>query len=192
MNSNIEIEAKVLLSEEQYDALVNYLGLEKYRRLKQINYYIDSKDQILRDNEIALRIREKDDFELTFKAPMSEGLLEKNQIISWKDYEKYQTKGLFPAGEIKDFLETLGFKTNELIVLATLETDRINYQIEDCTLCLDKSTYNGKIDYELEMEAPSMKRAEALIDKILKEVGIKDYTFNKLSKQSRALNEVIK
>ena len=40
MNSNIEIEAKVLLTEEQYDAIVNYLGLEKYRRLKQINYYI--------------------------------------------------------------------------------------------------------------------------------------------------------
>ena len=192
MNSNIEIEAKVLLTEEQYDLIVNYLGLEKYRRYKQTNYYIDSKEQILRQNDLALRIREKDDFELTLKAPMSEGLLEKNQIISWKDYEKYDHKNIFPSGEIKTFLETLGFNVNELVILATLETDRLRYDIEDATLCLDKSEYNGHIDYELEMEAPSMKIAEKLIAKVLKEVGIKEYSLNTLSKQTRALNSIRK
>lgn len=190
MNSNIEIEAKVLLTEEQYESIVNYLGLEKYRRLKQINYYIDSKEQILKQNDLALRIREKDDFELTLKAPMSEGLLEKNQIISWKDYEKYEQKGIFPNGEIKNFLETLGFNVNELIILAKLETDRIDYKIEDATLSLDRNEYNGHIDFELEMEAPSMKHAEKLINKVLKEVGINEYTINTLSKQTRALNTI--
>ena len=66
MNSTIEIEAKVLLTKEQYDTIVSYLGLERYRKSKQINYYIDSKDQILRKNEVVLRIREKDDFELIY------------------------------------------------------------------------------------------------------------------------------
>ena len=190
MNSNIEIEAKVLLTEEQYDLIVNYLGLEKYRRFKQTNYYIDSKEQILRKNDLALRIREKEDFELTLKAPMSEGLLEKNQIISWKDYEKYEHKNIFPSGEIKTFLETLGFNVNELVILAALETDRLRYDIEDATLCLDNSEYNGHVDYELEMEAPSMKIAEKLIAKVLKEVGIKEYSLNTLSKQTRALNSI--
>ena len=78
------------------------------------------------------------------------------------------------------------------IELTLILSGQIEYQIEDCTLCLDKSTYNGKVDFELEMEAPSMKRAEAVIHKVLQEVGITNYTFNKLSKQSRALNEIIK
>ena len=89
MNSTIEIEAKVLLSKEQYDKIVTYLGLEKYRKSKQMNHYIDSKNHVLRNNEVVLRIREKDDFKLTLKAPLSEGLLEKDQLITWRDYEKY-------------------------------------------------------------------------------------------------------
>ena len=35
MHSNIEIEAKVLLSKEQYDQVVSYLHLERYRKIKQ-------------------------------------------------------------------------------------------------------------------------------------------------------------
>ena len=185
MNSTIEIEAKVLLTKEQYDTIVSYLGLERYRKSKQINYYIDSKDQILRKNEVVLRIREKDDFELTFKAPLSEGLLEKDQIISWRDYERYQRDGIFPSGEIKTFLQTLGFNVEELEIISTLETLRIRYTLEDATLCLDESHYNGQVDYELEMAASSMEHAQELIEKVLKEVGITEFKFNTLSKQSR-------
>ena len=188
MNSNIEIEAKVLLSEEQYELLVNYLGLDKYRKVKQTNYYIDSKERILKQNDIALRIREKDDFVLTLKTPLSEGLLEKNQTISWREYEHFEKSNSFPSGDIKLFLEMLGFNPDQLEILATFSTERIEMNIEDGLLSLDKNIYGENIDYEIEVEASSMDRAEEICQRILNEAGIRDFKFNTLSKQSRAMN----
>ena len=45
MSSNIEIEAKVLLNVEEYERIIDVLSLVKYRKVKQINYYIDTKDR---------------------------------------------------------------------------------------------------------------------------------------------------
>ena len=188
MNSNIEIEAKVLLTAEQYDLLVNHLGLDKYRKVRQTNHYIDSKERILKSNDIALRIREKEDFVLTLKTPLSEGLLEKNQTISWREYENFEKTNVFPSGDIKIFLEMLGFNPNQLEILATLHTERIELNIEDGLLSLDRNTYSNTIDYEVEVEASSMDRAEEICKKILNEVGIKNFKFNTLSKQNRAMN----
>ena len=44
MSSNIEIEAKVLLNVEEYERIIDVLSLVKYRKVKQINYYIDKKN----------------------------------------------------------------------------------------------------------------------------------------------------
>ena len=35
MQSNIEIEAKVLLTKEEYQTLLKYLHLERYKRIEQ-------------------------------------------------------------------------------------------------------------------------------------------------------------
>lgn len=192
MNSNIEIEAKVLLTAEQYDLLVNHLGLDKYRKVRQTNYYIDSKERILKHNDIALRIREKEDFMLTLKTPLSEGLLEKNQVISWREYENFERTNAFPTGDIKLFLEMLGFNPNQLEILATLHTERIEMNVEDGLLSLDRNTYSNTTDYEIEVEASSMDRAEEICRKVLGEVGITDFKFNTLSKQNRAMNALNK
>ena len=64
--------------------------------------------------------------------------------------------------------------------------------MEDATLCLDENHYNDIVDYELEMATSSMKHAEELISKMLNEVGIKDFKFNTLSKQSRSINSINK
>ncbi len=192
MNSNIEIEAKVLLTAEQYDLLVNHLGLDKYRKVRQTNYYIDSKERILKHNDIALRIREKEDFMLTLKTPLSEGLLEKNQVISWREYENFERTNVFPTGDIKLFLEMLGFNPNQLEILATLHTERIEMNVEDGLLSLDRNTYSNTTDYEIEVEASSMDRAEEICRKVLSEVGITDFKFNTLSKQNRAMNALNK
>ena len=114
MQSNIEIEAKVLLSEEEYLTLIKYLHLERYKKIKQTNHYVDSVDRKLKANDIALRIRENEDFVLTLKTPLSEGLLEKNQTISWRDYSDLEEQGIFPNGDIKNFLEICGFYPLEL------------------------------------------------------------------------------
>ena len=190
MHSNIEIEAKVLLQKEQYDQVVSYLHLERYKKIKQTNHYIDSTSRVLRDNDFALRVREKDDFVLTLKTPLSEGLLEKNQTLSWREYDALEDKSIFPVGNIKSFLELCGFNTRELQVLASLTTYRIEFEYEDGLVSLDENHYgkNGKVvDYELEIESASMERAEELVKRLLQEAGITDFKFNTLSKQARAL-----
>ena len=190
MHSNIEIEAKVLLQKEQYDQVVSYLHLERYKKITQTNHYIDSTSRVLRDNDFALRVREKDDFVLTLKTPLSEGLLEKNQTLSWREYDALEDESIFPVGNIKSFLELCGFNTRELQVLASLTTYRIEFEYEDGLVSLDENHYgkNGKIvDYELEIESTSMERAQELIKRLLQEAGITEFKFNTLSKQARAL-----
>lgn len=195
MQSNIEIEAKVLLSEQDFTTLIKYLHLERYKRTKQINHYIDTTNRLLKDNDIALRIRETDDFVLTLKTPLSEGLLEKNQTISWREFSELDEKGIFPNGDIKNFLEICGFNVRELKVLSTLTTYRIELEYDDGILCLDENIYGANDefkDFELEVEGTSMKGAEELASRVLNEAEIKDFKFNTHSKQARAIDAITK
>lgn len=193
MQSNIEIEAKVLLSKEQYEKLLKYLHLERYKKIEQINHYVDTEDRLLKKNDIALRIRENKDFVLTLKTPLSEGLLEKNQNITWREYSELDDQGVFPQGDIKNFLEICGFNTRDLKVLASLKTSRIELELDEGVLCLDENVYgpqNSVVDYELEVEATSMEKAEETATKILKEIGITEFKFNTHSKQARAISAI--
>ena len=52
MQSNIEIEAKVLLTKEEYQTLLKYLHLERYKKIKQVNHYVDTPNRELKDNDI--------------------------------------------------------------------------------------------------------------------------------------------
>ena len=81
MSNAIEIEAKVLLKDEDYAKLAE--AFKEEVRYSQTNYYIDNDKRLLAKEGIALRIREKDGhFELTLKTPLSQGLLEKNENIT--------------------------------------------------------------------------------------------------------------
>ena len=194
MQSNIEIEAKVLLSKDEYNKIIKYLHLERYKKIKQINHYVDSKDRILKQHDFALRIRETSEFVLTLKTPLSEGLLEKNQSISWRDYTELEDKKAFPNGNIKRFLEICGFCISDLEVLASLTTHRVELEIDEGLLCLDENIYganNELTDYELEIESTSMENAKDAVKKILNEVGIESFKFNNRSKQSRAIDAII-
>lgn len=190
MSSNIEIEAKVLLNQSEYEKVIEHLSLDKYRKVKQMNYYIDTPDRFLKKNGLALRVREKEDFELTLKTPLSEGLLEKNENISWRDFDLLHDNNIFPEGNIKRFLSILGVKIEELKILTSLQTNRIEINYEGGKLSLDKNTYSNQIDYELEFEHTSMDNAQNLIKQLLKECGIDEKPFNKISKHVRALNEM--
>lgn len=193
MSSNIEIEAKVLLLKDEYEKIIEKLNLSKYRKIKQTNHYIDTPDRYLKKNGIALRIREKDEeFELTLKTPLSEGLLEKNENISWRDFEKLTENNYFPDGNIKKFLLILGVKVDELRVLTSLCTERIIVEYDGYDVALDKNSYSGIVDYELEVESSSMDRARDEVKNILSFCSITGFSFNKVSKQARALNALEK
>ena len=191
MYNSIEIEAKVLLNKEQYDKLYKFLKMDDTMSFTQANYYIDSEDWDLKNNDIALRIRyvqTQKRYVLTLKTPMSEGLLEKNQELKTSDAKKMIDENIFPEGEVKDFLELLEVDTSKLKIVAHMDTLRTEIRSEekDEVISLDQNTYGDRIDYELEVDKSGMALAQARITELLTQLGI-HVTFNTKSKQSRAI-----
>ena len=96
MSTNIEIEAKILVNEKEFNLLKSLLKIEEKFKVVQTNYYIDDPMGSLRKYGFALRIRELNQtFTLTLKSPMAEGTLEKNQTLAEQAYLVYKTKNMF-------------------------------------------------------------------------------------------------
>ena len=184
MSNNIEIEAKVILSRQDYKKVFDTLKTKITDTHTQTNFYIDSQDRVLKKNDIALRIREYNrTYVLTCKTPLSEGLLEKNQELSEKVALEMINLNRFPSGGIQDFLELLD------IDVSSLTTRRNELSIDSSKISLDENTYGNKVDYEIEVEDSAMKLAEDRIEEILKPLGI-TYSLNKVSKQMRAIKAI--
>ena len=190
MSNNIEIEAKVILSRQDYKKVFDTLKTKITDTHTQTNFYIDSQDRVLKKNDIALRIREYNrTYVLTCKTPLSEGLLEKNQELSEKVALEMINLNRFPSGGIQDFLELLDIDVSNLEVLASLTTRRNELSIDSSKISLDENTYGNKVDYEIEVEDSAMKLPEDRIEEILQPLGI-TYSLNKVSKQMRAIKAI--
>lgn len=189
-STNIEIEAKILLDKENYEKIIKELHFPE-EKTKQTNYYFDSKDQILKKYAMVLRIRESEhNFVLTIKAPLSEGLLEKNQNLSEKEAEDLIDHNIFPEGDIANFLEMLQIDAKSLIVLATLTTSRKHTTYNGTKLDISRNTYGSMIDYELECDSNSRSKSEETLKEICKQFKIR-YVLNTLSKEDRAITEAL-
>lgn len=186
MGTNLEIEFKSELTKQDYEKLISkFSDAEIY---SQTNYYIDTKDLTISNAKCGLRIREKSgEFEMTLKVPQEEGKLEINQQITDKLVEKFE----IPNGEIKQYLrKILGPKINELFILGSLKTERIDLNYKTALISIDKSSYNGIVDYEIEAEDTSMENAEKHLLEFLKDNDIeyKKSTGWKLKKFIDTLN----
>ena len=192
MSNNIEIEGKILVTEDEFNKLLKHFNRTEEDKVMQTNHYIDSSEQILRRFGFALRIRERNgEYVLTLKTPLSEGLLEKNQNISKDVYKEFKYENTFPEGNIKDFLAMIGIEVKDLSILTSLKTERYDVKYQEGLLSLDKSTYNDIIDYEVELEETSLQHAHENLKTICEQVGIQ-YRLNELSKQARAMNSLKK
>lgn len=186
-SNNIEIEAKVLLSQDDYAKVVTYLKLSG-DAISQTNYYLDSADRILKKYGMILRIREVEgQFTLTMKAPMAEGLLEKNQILSATVAKRLIDENLFPEGDIKDFLGILHIDVCALKILAQLTTEREEIDYKDTVIDVSKNTYSGKVDYELECDSDSAHKSQETLKALCETIGV-PFVLNELSKETRAIN----
>lgn len=187
MSTNIEIEAKILVSKDDFQKIIHHLSLQTTQPVRQTNHYIDDGKGQLRQYGFALRIREiNNSFTLTLKSPMAEGTLEKNQTINQEEYLALKNKQMFPEGKVKSFLTMFGFDVNDLRIIAELTTDRIDTSYHGQHVCLDINAYHGQLDYEIESEQSSLKYAAETLKKLCDDVGI-NYQENHISKFSRAL-----
>ncbi|MDY4857185.1 MAG: CYTH domain-containing protein [Candidatus Onthovivens sp.] len=193
MATNIEIEAKVLINEDDYNRVLKFYKKEELQKVTQLNYYIDTDDLLLKQFGIGLRIRQKDFFVLNMKAPLQEGLLEKKESISEKEFDNFKNNGVFPNGSIKNLLLMFGIDITKLKIQTTLKTERIvieNFSDNE-VFAIDKNYYNGLIDYELELEGTSLERAKNSLKEKCEELNI-DFVENSKSKQVRAMETIKK
>lgn len=192
MSINIEIEAKTLVSKEDFLKIKQFLNLTDDLFVSQTNHYIDNPMGGLRKFGFALRIRELNKtYTLTLKSPMAEGSLEKHQTISLDSYLAFKDLQKFPEGTIKQFLTMFEFNTQELSIITSLTTKRIDTTFENRHVCLDQNFYNGKEDFEIESEESSIKSAAETLKKLCHQAGA-TYAENNISKYARALKSIEK
>ncbi|HZJ89898.1 MAG TPA: CYTH domain-containing protein [Bacilli bacterium] len=185
MATNLEIEVKTLLSYPQYQQTLRHFDLDVSDGFIQKNYYIDTNDLALRNLGLSLRIRKLNGYLMTLKLPMAEGLLEKTQILTKEQFLALRKENVFPTGSIYDFLDSLYVKIEKLEILASLSTLRIEVNYGEHKLAIDENRYSDKQDFELEMEATSLRQARETLAKICEEIGF-PFVENFESKQKRA------
>lgn len=160
MPTNLEIESKSMLQKSDYLKLIS--AFKNIKNYKQINYYISSPEMIEKVKDFGLRIRKKNNkYELTLKVTEKVGKREINQEITRKSLVNLQYFGKFPTGEVLDFLSGNNIcNISKLRIIGKLITIRKDINFNSSLISIDKSKYNGKIDYEIECENSSQENAE--------------------------------
>ena len=174
----IEKEFKNLLTKEQYTSLVEEYKDVFTRDVKQTNSYYDYEG-LLQEHKMALRIRiveGKDTGEITLKIPQSSlEVLEFTEVLPIDILNQYNNDKQFTLPpSIQNALEKEELSLQTVMQTALLTTHRLEGGLsENEWLVLDESHYNGKIDYEMEMEVRSLELGEAVFLGILAKYNIK-------------------
>lgn len=185
-----EYEIKVLLTEEEYNALCsNIQNIQE--TVIQTNYYYDTLDMFFNKKGTTYRVRKvEDEFIATIKEHTSK--------LFGHNCSKEISKKVKGINDIAFFGDT------SLILLGKLITERrVCYEKNNCQIVLDKNIYLGNTDYELEIEyAKDMYAwANEVVDTIFEFLQIICFTYesrikrffasNSLSKSSRFFKKLI-
>ena len=186
-SNNIEIEAKVLLSKKDYERLLANIPFNPQVKVQE-NYFLDSEDRELKKYGMLVRLRRREGRnKLTMKAPLSEGLLDKSQMLTDEETNALLENNIFPRGDILDFLEILHIDSARFQVLAELTTERYEGIYEGFEINISKNIYSGTVDYELECDSDSAFNSQNTLSSLCDQFDIK-YEPNVLSKETRAIN----
>lgn len=192
----LEIEYKNLLSKYDYNKILNneffQFNKKSYSKILQENYYFDTKDQLLKDQKAALRIRKlANRSELTFKVPSGNFLMETNIPLLDSDLEKILKEKSLSLHFLTD--ESLDLKLNDIndctifYLINSFKTLRYEKKVNNNLLVLDQTRFqNQVIDYELEVEGKVPDDAKNYFNSILEKYSI-PYRENK-PKIARAQN----
>jgi len=157
--NHLEIEYKTLLNKQEYQSLLSLFTDTPL--VIQTNHYIDTPDQLIRSQKMALRVRTfKDAAELTLKVPEVVGHFEYNQALSQEETEAILQHQQFPDGEIKNLLISKEIPVEQLAVWGSLTTERFEKETAAGLVALDHSLYLDTEDYELEIEVETAEQEE--------------------------------
>ncbi|WP_423983986.1 CYTH domain-containing protein [Granulicatella adiacens] len=173
----VEREFKNLLTKSQYHSLLEDFKPLLTKEITQTNSYFDW-DGILQSHKMALRIRiveGKSIGEITLKIPQSTlEVLEFTHEMPVEILHQYNEQKQFSLPlSIKEALESNGVFIEMVKQTALLTTHRFEGPLSNNEwLVLDESYYNGKVDYEMEMEVQNLSLGEEVFLQILQKYQI--------------------
>lgn len=173
----IEKEFKNLLTKEQYEAIAGDYQLVFTKDVTQTNSYYDYEG-LLQQHKMALRIRiveGKETGEITLKIPQSSlEVLEYTEVLPVDILNAYNHDKQFTLPtSLLEALEDNGITIQTVNQTALLTTHRLEGALsENEWLVLDESHYNGKVDFEMEMEVRSLELGEPVFLGILAKYNI--------------------
>lgn len=178
MKQHFEKEFKILLSKEQFTALLKQFPQAEFK--KQINTYYDTEDFRIRKKVGAMRIREIDHhFIFTLKQRCQDGAQEHECMVT------ENSPAVFESEELHSLLTSLDID-QPIIKIASLTTYRALIRLTDAELCFDYNEYNGKADYEIEYEFLRPHDGLTVFNQLLATVDAK-YEKNCMAKIKRAI-----
>lgn len=163
MQKELEVEYKSLLTKEKYEELLVYFNQIALKQpvYEQTNYYFDDEVGTLSRAGITVRLRYKEGaWERTIKlaSPSTNDTLyttsiEQNELITEKEARSCMKHGYSPSKEVRMLLqEHANGPITQLFCMGDLTTKRQDFLFYGDIISLDKNTYNGVVDYELEWE----------------------------------------
>lgn len=188
MVNNLECEVKALVNENEFKTLMDrYISKGEIR--EQENIYFGDTKGVFESLKYGMRIRSKiNNDKLTLKIPKENGLLEVNQLISKIEINLILAGNFLPDGNVKDELSKVGLSPSDIKVIGRLHTTRLLVIDGEYEICLDKNTYNNKVDYEIEVEGPTLELAHKYIENFFRKEKI-PFVENHLSKYVRATKD---
>lgn len=185
MNEQIEIEYKILLTENIFQHILKDYQNQVKKDYIQTNYYLTHP--LLQSRFYSLRIREKNDtYEMTLKRPFHNHRLETNIMISKEDKDNIINHHMI-HNEIIDILLQEGIDPLQLQQQCSLTTHRYDIPLTEGMLSLDENTYLHHHDYELEFEVNDEHQGFQTFLKIIEPYNLQ-YKGNCKSKIRRVLD----
>ena len=173
----IEKEFKNLLTKEQYEAIAGDYQSVFTKDITQTNSYYDYEG-LLQQHKMALRIRiveGKETGEITLKIPQSSlEVLEYTEVLPVDILNAYNHDKQFTLPtSLQEALENKGITLQTVNQTTLLTTHRLEGALsENEWLVLDESHYNGKVDFEMEMEVRCLEFGEPVFLGILANYNI--------------------
>lgn len=186
MNSTNEFTFKTLLSKTEYEKLAEMFS-NKPSNL-QTNYYFDTPRFTLKASKIGLRIRKRDQYELTLKRKKGYALQEIDCILTEDEFNKFLETGIIPSEEISTILADI-IKEQLVVNYMSLSTFRITFPYGKGILAIDKCTYVDTTDYELEFTVTDYEEGKREFVELVRGFGI---IYKKSQPKIQRANEALK
>ena len=177
---HIEYEERVLINETDYQKIIaDIKNMNKPYVVSFIeNIYLDNDSRFINNHHMMLRIRtiNNKDQELTLKM--------KNPDLSTREINETLSKHPIIDKELNNEFDSYH-------EVARLVTERIEIELDDYLLVLDKNIYHGIIDFDIEIEAKTQQKAYELIKMYCKRYNL-EYKNDYKVKSRRAIEMALK